>query len=117
MIGQEHYAVARRVQEVLQQYKALKDIIAILGMDELSEDDKLIVARARKIERFLAQPLHVAEAFTNLPGVFVPLADTIRSFKAIVDGEYDHLPEQAFYNVGAIEGAVEKAQKMATEAA
>jgi F-type H+-transporting ATPase subunit beta len=117
VIGQEHYAVARRVQEVLQQYKALKDIIAILGMDELSEDDKLVVARARKIQRFLAQPLHVAEAFTNLPGIFVELKDTIRSFKAIVDGEYDHLPEQAFYNVGTIEDAVAKAQKMAAEAA
>ncbi len=100
VIGEEHYTVARRVQAVLQQYKALKDIIAILGMDELSEDDKLVVARARKIQRFLAQPLHVAEAFTNLPGIFVSLEDTIRSFKAIVDGEYDHLPEQAFYNVG-----------------
>jgi F-type H+-transporting ATPase subunit beta len=117
IIGEEHYTVARRVQAVLQQYKALKDIIAILGMDELSEDDKLIVARARKIQRFLAQPLHVAEAFTNLPGIFVELKDTIRSFKAIVDGEYDHLPEQAFYNVGTIEDAVAKAQKMAAEAA
>jgi F-type H+-transporting ATPase subunit beta len=113
VIGVEHYTVARRVQAVLQQYKALKDIIAILGMDELSEDDKLIVARARKIERFLAQPLHVAEAFTNLPGVFVPLEDTIRSFKAIVDGEYDHLPEQAFYNVGTIEDAAAKGKKLA----
>jgi F-type H+/Na+-transporting ATPase subunit beta len=117
VIGEEHYAVARRVQEVLQQYKALKDIIAILGMDELSEDDKLIVARARKIQRFLSQPFHVAEVFTNLPGVFVSLEDTIRSFKAIVDGEYDHLPEQAFYNVGTIDDAVAKAQKMAAEAA
>jgi F-type H+/Na+-transporting ATPase subunit beta len=117
VIGEEHYGVARRVQEVLQQYKQLKDIIAILGMDELSEDDKLVVARARKIQRFLAQPLHVAEAFTNLPGIFVSLEDTIRSFKAIVDGEYDHLPEQAFYNVGTIEDAVAKAQKMAAEAA
>lgn len=113
VIGAEHYGVARRVQEVLQQYKALKDIIAILGMDELSEDDKLIVARARKIQRFLAQPLHVAEAFTNLPGVFVSLEDTIRSFKAIVDGEYDHLPEQAFYNVGTIDDAAAKGKKMA----
>jgi F-type H+-transporting ATPase subunit beta len=113
VIGVEHYTVARRVQAVLQQYKALKDIIAILGMDELSEDDKLIVARARKIERFLAQPLHVAEAFTNLPGVFVSLEDTIRSFKAIVDGEYDHLPEQAFYNVGTIEDAAAKGKKLA----
>jgi F-type H+-transporting ATPase subunit beta len=117
VIGDEHYAVARRVQEVLQQYKALKDIIAILGMDELSEDDKLTVARARKIQRFLSQPFHVAEVFTNLPGVFVELKDTIRSFKAIVDGEYDHLPEQAFYNVGTIEDAVAKAQKMAADAA
>ncbi len=91
--------MARRTQEILQQYKALKDIIAILGMDELSEDDKLIVARARKIEQFLSQPMHVAEAFTNLPGVFVSLEDTIRSFKAVCEGEYDHLPEQAFYNV------------------
>jgi F-type H+-transporting ATPase subunit beta len=113
VIGVEHYTVARRVQAVLQQYKALKDIIAILGMDELSEDDKLIVARARKIERFLAQPLHVAEAFTNLPGVFVSLEDTIRSFKAIVDGEYDHLPEQAFYNVGTIDDAAAKGKKLA----
>jgi F-type H+-transporting ATPase subunit beta len=117
IIGEEHYAVARRVQEVLQQYKALKDIIAILGMDELSEDDKLVVARARKIQRFLSQPFFVAEVFTNLPGVFVKLEDTIRSFKAIVDGEFDHLPEQAFYNVGTIEDAVAKAQKMAAEAA
>jgi F-type H+-transporting ATPase subunit beta len=113
IIGVEHYTVARRVQAVLSQYKALKDIIAILGMDELSEDDKLIVARARKIERFLAQPLHVAEAFTNLPGVFVSLEDTIRSFKAIVDGEYDHLPEQAFYNVGTIDDAAAKGKKLA----
>ena len=106
VIGEEHYTVARRVQEILQQYKALKDIIAILGMDELSEDDKLIVARARKISRFLSQPFYVAEQFTNTPGMFVELDDTIRSFKAIVDGEYDHLPEQAFYMVGAIEEAV-----------
>jgi F-type H+-transporting ATPase subunit beta len=117
VIGEEHYTVARRVQEVLQQYKALKDIIAILGMDELSEDDKLIVARARKIQRFLSQPFFVAEQFTNQPGKFVELKDTIRSFKAIVDGEYDHLPEQAFYMVGAIEEVVEKAQKLAAEAA
>src|SRR5579872_6896001 len=115
VIGEEHYQVARRTQAVLQQYKALKDIIAILGMDELSEDDKLIVARARKIQRFLSQPFHVAEQFTNSPGKFVELADTIRSFKAIVDGEYDHLPEQAFYMVGAIEEAVAKGQKMAAE--
>jgi F-type H+-transporting ATPase subunit beta len=117
VIGEEHYNVARSVQEVLQQYKSLKDIIAILGMDELSEDDKLTVARARKIQRFLSQPFHVAEVFTNLPGVFVSLPDTIRSFKAIVAGEYDHLPEQAFYNVGTIDDAVAKAQKMAAEAA
>ncbi|MEI9932214.1 MAG: F0F1 ATP synthase subunit beta [Rhizomicrobium sp.] len=117
VIGEEHYTVARRVQEVLQQYKALKDIIAILGMDELSEDDKLVVARARKIQRFLSQPFHVAEQFTNAPGKFVELADTIRSFKAIVDGECDDMPEQSFYMVGAIEEAREKAQKMAAEAA
>src|SRR6516225_9936920 len=116
VIGDEHYSVARRVQEILQQYKALKDIIAILGMDELSEEDKLTVARARKISRFLSQPFHVAEAFTNLPGIFVSLEDTIRSFKAVVDGEYDHLPEAAFYNVGTIEDAVRKAQRMAAEA-
>jgi F-type H+/Na+-transporting ATPase subunit beta len=116
VIGEEHYVVARRTQEILQQYKALKDIIAILGMDELSEDDKLIVARARKIQRFLSQPFHVAEQFTNLPGVFVPLEDTIRSFKAICDGEYDHLPEPAFYNVGTIEDAVRKAEQLASEA-
>jgi F-type H+-transporting ATPase subunit beta len=113
VIGEEHYTVARRVQEVLQAYKSLKDIIAILGMDELSEDDKLTVARARKIQKFLSQPFFVAEQFTNQPGKFVELPDTIRSFKAIVDGEYDHLPEQAFYMVGAIEEAVTKAQAMA----
>jgi F-type H+-transporting ATPase subunit beta len=116
VIGEEHYRVARRVQEILQQYKALKDIIAILGMDELSEDDKLVVARARKITQFLSQPMHVAEAFTNLPGVFVQLEDTIRSFKAVCDGEYDHLPETAFRMVGTIEDAVAKAEKMAAEA-
>jgi F-type H+-transporting ATPase subunit beta len=116
VVGEEHYQVARRTQEILQQYKALKDIIAILGMDELSEDDKLTVARARKIEKFLSQPMHVAEQFTNLPGVFVSLEDTIRSFKAVCDGEYDHLPEQAFYNVGTIDDAVAKAEKMAAEA-
>ena len=116
VIGEEHYAVARRVQEILQQYKALKDIIAILGMDELSEDDKLVVARARKIQRFLSQPFFVAEQFTNQPGKFVELKDTIRSFKAICDGEYDHLPEAAFYMVGAIEEAVEKARKLAEAA-
>jgi len=108
VIGEEHYTVARRVQEILQQYKALKDIIAILGMDELSEDDKLVVSRARKIQRFLSQPFFVAEQFTNSPGKFVELKDTIRSFKAICDGEYDHLPEAAFYMVGAIEEVVEQ---------
>jgi F-type H+-transporting ATPase subunit beta len=116
VIGEEHYAVARRVQEVLQSYKALKDIIAILGMDELSEDDKLTVSRARKISKFFSQPFFVAAQFTNLEGKFVELADTIRSFKAIVDGEYDHLPEQAFYMVGAIEEAVAKAETMAKDA-
>jgi len=116
VIGDEHYAVARRTQEILQQYKALKDIIAILGMDELSEEDKLTVARARKIQRFLSQPFHVAEQFTNTPGAFVALEDTIRSFKAICDGQYDHLPEAAFYMVGVIEEAVAKGEKMALEA-
>src|SRR5580693_9519761 len=115
VIGEEHYTVARRVQEVLQQYRALKDIIAILGMDELSEDDKVTVARARKIEKFLSQPFHVAEQFTNLPGVFVSLEDTIRSFKAVCDGDYDHLPETAFRMVGTIEDAVAKAEKMAAD--
>ena len=116
VIGEEHYNVARQTQEILQQYKALKDIIAILGMDELSEDDKLTVARARKIQRFLSQPFFVAEQFTNSPGKFVELKETIRSFKAICDGEYDHLPEAAFYMVGGIEEAVAKAEKMAAEA-
>ena len=116
VIGEEHYQVARRVQETLQTYKQLKDIIAILGMDELSEEDKLIVARARKIQRFLSQPFHVAEQFTNTPGVLVSLEDTIRSFKALVDGEYDHLPEPAFFNVGTIEDAVAKAEQLAAEA-
>jgi len=116
VIGEEHYRVARSVQEVLQQYKALKDIIAILGMDELSEEDKLVVSRARKIQRFLSQPFFVAEQFTGADGKFVELADTIRSFKGIVAGEYDHLPEAAFYMVGSIEEAVEKAQKLAEAA-
>jgi len=117
VVGEEHYNVARQVQQTLQRYKSLQDIIAILGMDELSEDDKLIVSRARKIERFLSQPFHVAEVFTGFPGLFVDLADTIRSFKAVVAGEYDHLPESAFYMVGTTEDAVAKAQKMAAEAA
>ncbi|HEX3406762.1 MAG TPA: F0F1 ATP synthase subunit beta, partial [Caulobacteraceae bacterium] len=116
VVGEEHYRTARRVQEILQQYKSLKDIIAILGMDELSEDDKLIVARARRITQFLSQPLHVAVAFNNMPGVFVSLEDTIRSFKAVCDGEYDHLPESAFRLVGGIEDVVAKAEKMAAEA-
>jgi len=117
VVGQEHYEVARDVQRVLQTYKSLQDIIAILGMDELSEDDKLTVARARKIQRFLSQPFHVAEVFTGTPGVLVNLQDTIKGFKAIVAGEYDHLPEAAFYMVGTIEDAVAKARKIAAEAA
>jgi F-type H+-transporting ATPase subunit beta len=112
IIGTEHYEVARGVQTVLQRYKELKDIIAILGMDELSEEDKMTVARARKIERFLSQPFHVAEVFTGSPGIYVSLKDTITGFKGILSGEYDHLPEQAFYMVGSIEQAVEKAEKM-----
>jgi len=115
-VGQEHYETARKVQETLQKYKSLQDIIAILGMDELSEEDKLTVARARKIQRFLSQPFHVAEVFTNIPGVFVQLEDTIKSFKAVVEGEYDHLPEAAFYMVGGIDQAVEKAKKLAEDA-
>ena len=116
VVGQEHYETARRVQETLQKYKSLQDIIAILGMDELSEEDKLTVARARKIQRFLSQPFHVAEVFTNIPGKFVQLEDTVKSFKAVVDGEYDHLPEAAFYMVGGIEDAVAKAKKLAEDA-
>jgi len=112
IVGEEHYQVARDVQKVLQTYKSLQDIIAILGMDELSEDDKILVARARKLERFLSQPFHVAEVFTGSPGVYVDVADTIRSFKGIVAGEYDHLPEAAFYMVGTIEDAVKKAETM-----
>jgi F-type H+-transporting ATPase subunit beta len=117
VVGDEHYQVARRVQEVLQKYKALQDIIAILGMDELSEEDKLVVARARKVERFMSQPFDVAEVFTGSPGVFVQLEDTIKGFKGLVAGEYDHLPEAAFYMVGTIEDAVKKAQKLAAQAA
>jgi len=117
VIGDEHYNVARAVQKTLQNYKALQDIIAILGMDELSEEDKLTVARARKIQRFLSQPFHVAEVFTGTPGVFVTLEDTIKGFKGIVNGDYDHLPEAAFYMVGTIEEAVEKAKKLAQKAA
>ena len=117
VVGEEHYGVARQVQEILQRYKALQDIIAILGMDELSEEDKLTVARARKIERFLSQPFFVAEVFTGSPGKLVSLEDTIAGFKGLVAGEYDHLPEAAFYMVGTIEEAVEKAQRLAAEAA
>jgi F-type H+-transporting ATPase subunit beta len=116
VVGDEHYAVARQVQQVLQRYKALQDIIAILGMDELSEEDKIAVARARKIERFLSQPFFVAEVFTGSPGKFVDLADTIRGFKGLCEGKYDHLPEAAFYMVGTIEEAVEKGKRLAAEA-
>jgi F-type H+-transporting ATPase subunit beta len=116
IVGEEHYQVARRVQEILQRYKSLQDIIAILGMEELSEEDKLIVARARKIQRFLSQPFHVAEVFTGSPGKFVKVEDTIRGFKGICDGAYDHMPEAAFYMVGTIEEAVEKAKRLAAEA-
>ena len=112
IVGEEHYNVAREVQRILQTYKSLQDIIAILGMDELSEDDKLVVARARKIERFLSQPFHVAQVFTGSPGVFVPIADTVRSFKALTEGAYDDLPEAAFYMVGTIEEAIKKAEGM-----
>ena len=112
IVGEEHYTVAREVQRILQTYKSLQDIIAILGMDELSEEDKLIVSRARKSQRFLSQPFHVAEVFTGFPGVFVPVADTIRSFKGLCSGEYDHLPEAAFYMVGTIEEAVKKAESL-----
>lgn len=112
IVGEEHYQVARSVQATLQRYKELRDIIAILGMDELSPEDKLTVSRARKIQRFLSQPFHVAEVFTGAPGKYVPLKETIKGFKAIVEGEYDHLPEQAFYMVGGIEEAVEKAKSM-----
>jgi F-type H+-transporting ATPase subunit beta len=116
VIGTEHYETARRVQATLQKYKELKDIIAILGMDELSEEDKQAVARARKIERFFSQPFHVAEVFTGSPGKYVTLKETIRGFKMIVDGELDHLPEQAFYMVGSIDEAIEKGNKMAEAA-
>jgi F-type H+/Na+-transporting ATPase subunit beta len=117
VVGEEHYKIAREVQRVLQTYKSLQDIIAILGMDELSEEDKLVVARARKIQRFLSQPFHVAEVFTGSPGKFVALEDTIKGFKGICEGQYDDLPESAFYMVGTIEEAVEKARKLAAEAA
>ena len=117
IVGEHHYNVARQVQEVLQQYKSLQDIIAILGMDELSEEDKLVVARARKIQRFLSQPFHVAEVFTGSPGKLVSLEDTISGFEGILKGDYDHLPEAAFYLVGTIEEAIEKGKKLAQEAA
>jgi F-type H+-transporting ATPase subunit beta len=117
IVGDEHYRVARNVQSVLQTYKSLQDIIAILGMDELSEEDKLTVSRARKIQRFMSQPFFVAEVFTGTPGTYVNLEDTIKGFDAICNGEYDHLPEAAFYMVGTMEEAVKKAEKMAEEAA
>jgi F-type H+-transporting ATPase subunit beta len=117
IVGDEHYKVAREVQRVLQTYKSLQDIIAILGMDELSEEDKLVVARARKIQRFLSQPFHVAEVFTGTPGVFVKIEDTIKGFKGIISGKYDDLPESAFYMVGTIEEAEAKARKLMAEAA
>jgi F-type H+-transporting ATPase subunit beta len=116
-VGNDHYETARQVQEILQRYKSLQDIIAILGMDELSEEDKLTVARARKVEKFLSQPFDVAEIFTGSPGIQVPLEETVRSFKGLVEGEYDHLPEQAFYMVGGIDDVIEKAAKMAAAAA
>ena len=112
VIGEDHYNTARGVQAILQRYKELQDIIAILGMDELSAEDKLTVSRARKIQRFLSQPFHVAEVFTGSKGKYVPLKETIRGFKAIIAGEYDHLPEQAFYMVGTIEEAAEKAKTL-----
>jgi len=117
VVGEEHYGVATQVQQILQTYKGLQDIIAILGMDELSEEDKMTVSRARKIQRFLSQPFHVAEVFTGSPGKLVSLEDTIKGFKGIVEGEYDHLPEAAFYMVGTIEEAIEKAKSMAAAAA
>jgi F-type H+-transporting ATPase subunit beta len=112
VLGDEHYGVARQVQMILQRYKELQDIIAILGMEELSEDDKLTVTRARKIQRFLSQPFHVAEAFTGTPGKYVKLEDTIKGFKAVADGNYDSMPEQAFYMVGSIEEVEEKGRKL-----
>jgi F-type H+-transporting ATPase subunit beta len=117
VVGEEHYNVARAVQVILQRNKDLQDIIAILGIDELSEDDKQTVARARRIQRFLSQPFHVATVFTGFDGIFVDIADTVKGFAAVVKGDYDHLPEAAFYMVGTIEDAVKKAQKMAAEAA
>jgi len=115
VVGEEHYAVARGVQNVLQRYKDLQDIIAILGMEELSDEDKLVVARARKLQRFLSQPFHVAEAFTGMPGVYVPIKETIRGFQEILDGKHDNLPENAFYMMGTIDDVVENAKRMAAE--
>ena len=115
VVGEEHYSVAQEVLRILQRYKDLQDIIAILGMDELSEDDKILVGRARRIERFFSQPFHVAEAFTGFPGKYVEVGETVRSAKELVEGKYDHLPEQAFMYVGVIEDAVEKADRMAKE--
>ena len=116
IVGEEHYEVARRVQEILQKYKELQDIIAILGMEELSEEDKQTVYRARKIQRFLSQPFHVAETFTGVPGKYVPLKETIRGFKMIIDGEMDQYPEAAFFNVGTIDDVIEKAKTLQGEA-
>jgi F-type H+-transporting ATPase subunit beta len=116
VVGEEHYAVARQVQEILQKYKELQDIIAILGMEELSDEDKMTVFRARKIQRFLSQPFHVAETFTGIQGVYVPLTETIKGFKAIIDGEMDEYPEAAFFNVGTVEDVKKKAESMKAEA-
>jgi len=112
-IGDEHYQTSRQVQQILQKYKELQDIIAILGIDELSDEDKITVARARKIQRFLSQPFHVAEVFTNVPGCYVKIEDTVKGFKEIVEGKHDDIPEQAFYMVGGIEDVLEKAKQMA----
>ncbi|MGH7681158.1 MAG: F0F1 ATP synthase subunit beta, partial [Candidatus Eiseniibacteriota bacterium] len=117
VVGEEHYNLARAVQKILQRYKDLQDIIAILGLDELSEEDKVIVTRARKIQKFFSQPFFVAEPFTGQPGKYVKLEDTIRSFRQVVDGKYDHIPEQAFYMAGTIEDVLEKAEKMGVSAA
>ena len=114
VVGKEHYSIARRVQETLQKYKELQDIIAILGMEELSEEDRLTVARARKMQRFLSQPMHVAEKFTGMKGVYVPLEETLKGFAAILSGEADSLPEAAFFNVGTLEDVFEKAKKLRT---
>ena len=116
VVGEEHYRIAREVQETLQKYSELQDIIAILGMDELSDEDQLTVQRARKIQRFLSQPMHVAEKFSSVPGVYVPLKETLRGFKAIVDGEMDQYPEAAFYNVGTLEDVIAKAKQLEAEA-